>query len=304
MAGRGRMKKTEGWFAAGDRSRARTGDTRYCRVSPVPSLPRGRGASSSGGPDGTAVRPFLLRGLPSRSASLAPPAPCTGPVPAGRESRSAPMWERQHTPNAVLRRAVAAVPPGRSRSTEGTIPRTAWVQRGRTTGANEFAATTSRCRPAPTPRPDSRQSGEAPSRLALSRRTGLLKPVADGLIFRESHGTRPCRTCRRRPTSRSHCRDFNRRVPGSATPPLPRPRTTPTTDPRRRPGTHLCRTRRRRPTSRFRCRDFNRRVPGSAPKHSPIPSIPPSPSAEPRSSRQQNREPPVSRTAAPWRSRA
>ena len=137
------------------------------------------------------------------------PGPLHHPGPRRARVSLRPIGERQHTPNAVPPRVFAG------------------VRRGATTRANEFAATTSRCPPPRTPRPDSRQSGEAPSRLAVARRTGLLEPVADGLILRESHGTHPCRTCRRRPTSRVHCRDFNRRVSGSAIPPSSCPRPNP-----------------------------------------------------------------------------
>ena len=55
-------------------------------------------------------------------------------------------------------------------------------------------------------------------------------PVHDPSEPRAPHGTRPCRTCRRRPTSRGHCRDFNRRgrMPATVhTPARARPRPNP-----------------------------------------------------------------------------
>jgi hypothetical protein len=84
-------------------------------------------------------------------------------------------------------------------------------------------------------------------------------------------GTRPCRTRRRRPTSRLRCRDFNRRGARPAYLHRTLPSVTTAANP---PGTRPCRTRRRRPTSRLRCRDFNRRGARPAYLHRTLPATP------------------------------
>jgi hypothetical protein len=159
--------------------------------------------------------------------------------------------------------------------------------------------------------------GIRPERLKPPQRKRKAPQTARGFtcsgsgISAERRGTHPCRTCRRRPTSRFHSRDFNRRGGGALLlrrfghctdagirperlKPPQRKRKAPQTArgftcsggwiSAERHGTHPRRTCRRRPTSRFHSRDFNRRGGGrpSPPGFPyPVPFVPPTPPPSP-----------------------